>query len=45
MINMAMRLINFTQRMVEIVLYRHDKEYFNQLTAWITLLIGHLTSL
>jgi hypothetical protein len=45
MINMAMRLINFTEAMVKIVLFYHDIEHFNRFTALITLLIGHLTSL
>jgi hypothetical protein len=45
MINMAMKLINSTEPMVVIVLCHHIKEYFDRFTAFVTLLINHMTSL
>jgi hypothetical protein len=45
MINMATKLINFTEPIVEIVLSRHNKEYFDRFTAFVTLLINHMTLL
>jgi len=45
MINMAMKLINFSEPMIFNVLYYHSEAYYNRFTALITSLIGHMTSL